>query len=336
MRIVALAMMTCIVSACETGGGGTSGPRVARAPVPAGSPTPIHDPAIIEQDGQYYVFCTGPGIPIWRSRDLRTWRRVGRVYAEDVPAWASERIEGARDVWAPDVRRVGDRLVLTYAVSRFGSKRSVIGAAEIERIDPKDPGAGWRDRGMVVESREGDDFNAIDPNIVETPDGRVFLAYGSSFGGIRLVRLDPRRLRVIEDGGAITIASRSGGRTIEAPFIVERDGLWYLFVSFDACCRGVESTYNVRVGRAERLKGPYVDRDGRAMLEGGGTMILGGGAGMAGPGHCSIIEVGGEVLLAHHYYDMAGGGRPTLGIRRVRFDDDGWVSLGPEMIRRER
>lgn len=328
--VAAAALAGCeALEAVVSPGGGAVEP--APLPPPPGWPSPVHDPTIFAEGDLYWVVATGPGLPVWRSRDLRQWRRAGRIFAADVPEWAAEVIPGATDVWAPDVVRVGERLILTYAVSTFGSRRSAIGAAVNDSFDPRNPAAGWRDLGPIFQSAEGDTYNAIDPQVFVARDGRLMMAFGSMASGILLTQVDPRNLRP-RGGPAVQIAARPSGRPIEAPYLVQRGGWWYLFVSFDACCRGTASTYNLRVGRSANLSGPYIDRDGRPMLEGGGTLLLAGEPPRIGPGHCSVIQHGGQWHLAHHYYDGLASGRPTLSIRPLLWDAEGWPQLGEPLL----
>lgn len=49
-------------------------------------------------------------------------------------------------------------------------------------------------------------------------------------------------------------------------------GYHCLFVSFGARCNGAYDD-NVRVGHSERVTGPYVDQQGKDMLDGGGAQI---------------------------------------------------------------
>ena len=220
--------------------------------------------------------------------------------------------------------------MLAYAASSFGKNESAIGIAVSDSIDPKF--ASWRDLGLVVRSKEADRFNAIDPQVLTMRDGRVFLAFGSMWDGIFLTELNPRTLRVLSDELIGPLAARPDGETVEAAFLVERGKYWYLFVSFDACCRGSKSTYNIRVGRSERLKGPYFDREGVALIEGGGTPVLFGSGTEAGTGHCSVIRDSDGWLLAYHYYDLLAAGRPTLGLRQLLWDNDGWPRVGEPII----
>ena len=124
-------------------------------------------------------------------------------------------------------------------------------------------------------SKDGDDFNAIDPFRIDASDGRAYLAFGSFWSGIKLSELNPETGKLMRaDTPRIALAGREGGGAVEAASILEHDGRFYLFVSFDQCCKGVASTYNIRVGRADKIQGPYRDKDGKAMLEGGGSAVM--------------------------------------------------------------
>src|SRR5207302_6838266 len=106
----------------------------------------------------------------------------------------------------------------------------------------------------------------------------------------------------------------------------------YLFASFDFCCRGVASTYNVRVGRASRITGPYLDRAGIPMLEGGGTLLLSGAGRWKGPGHNAVLHENGRDWIIYHAYDAEDNGAPKLRIKRLGWTADGWpeVAAPPE------
>jgi arabinan endo-1,5-alpha-L-arabinosidase len=196
-------------------------------------------------------------------------------------------------------------------------------------FDPRKPDEGWRDQGLVLKSKDGDDFNAIDPFRVDLEDGRAFLAFGSFWSGIKLVRLDPETGKLIRpDAPRIALASRNGG-AIEAASILEHDGRFFLFVSFDQCCRGVASTYNIRVGRADRIEGPYQDKDGKAMLEGGGSLLLATAGRFIGPGGQEAVRTSRGDMLAYHYYDGDAAGVSKLQFSPLLWTADGWPELGP-------
>jgi arabinan endo-1,5-alpha-L-arabinosidase len=290
-----------------------------------GSIRQARDPVVAEHDGRYYLFTTGNGIPIRVSDDLLEWKPSGLVFF-GLPAWAREHVPGATAIWAPDISHFGGRYHLYFSVSTFGSNVSAIGLATNPTLDPDDPAYAWTDHGIVVASRASGDWNAIDPNIVVTPEGEVWMAFGSFWSGIKMVRIDPETgMRSAEDPTLHAIASRPAHpRAVEAPFVIHRDGRYYLFVSFDHCCRGVESDYNIRVGRADAVTGPYVDRDGTPMLAGGGTLVVAPSERWPGSGHNAILRTGDRDLLVYHGYDASFGGSATLRIEVLGWDDEGW------------
>jgi arabinan endo-1,5-alpha-L-arabinosidase len=160
-------------------------------------------------------------------------------------------------------------------------------------------------------------------------DGGPWLSFGSFWGGIKLVKLDASGARA--DDEVLSLAARPGASgALEAPFIVRRCGYYYLFVSFDSCCRGSESTYNLRVGRAERVTGPYEDRDGVPLMQGGGTLVLGGAGRWRGPGHNAVLFTDTATYNVYHSYDADRNGSSTLRISELVWDEDGWpISGGP-------
>jgi arabinan endo-1,5-alpha-L-arabinosidase len=293
----------------------------------------VHDPAVARQSGTHYLFGTGPGIPIWRSKDLRTWRPNGRVFSDNLPKWAPSTIPGTPFPWAPDVSFFAGRWHVYYAVSTFGAKRSAIGLATSPTLDPNDRRYRWTDRGVVIESNEATDYNAIDPNVFIDTDGRPWLDFGSFNSGIKLVPLDAKTGK--PSSPMLTpIASRlvaSWG--IEAPFVVRRGEYHYLFVSFDNCCRGAQSTYNIRVGRSTALEGPYVDDEDVPLLVGGGKLLLEGRDVRRGPGHNAVLRNGKRLELFFHYYDAADKGASKLGIIPLSWSNDGWPSADWSALR---
>ncbi len=289
----------------------------------------IHDPAIIREGQYYYLFSTGRGIPIHRSTDLVHWERTGRVFDDGGPEWTAEAVPGTTGYWwAPDISFSGGLYRLYYSVSTFGSQRSVIALAVNKTLDPQSPDYKWQDRGPVIESAPGKtDYNAIDADAFTDAQGRQWLIFGSFFGGIKMVRLNPETL-IPADPNIIHIASRGGDNAIEGPCLLYREGFYYLFVSFDLCCRGVESTYKVMVGRSKDVTGPYLDREGRDMREGGGTLLLQSDDEWIGPGHNEVLRDGDKDYIIHHAYDPRNNGRPTLFIRPIVWDKDSWPVPG--------
>ena len=297
-----------------------------------GDISPIHDPAVIRQGGTYHLFASNRFaeklVPMFCSADRRRWTLCGNVF-DAVPAWALQEVPGARGIWAPDIALFRGRYHLYYSVSTFGKNRSVIGLATNRTLDPKSPEYRWVDEGLVVRSTPEDDWNAIDANLALDERGDPWLAWGSFWGGIKMRRLDPRTGKLSESDTTLhALASRRplSPPSIEAPFIVRKDKHFYLFVSFDMCCRGKDSTYRTVVGRAERITGPYIDKDGRPMAQGGGTPLLEGSDAWRGPGHVAVLADADADLLVFHAYD-ATTGRPTLQISTMVWEA-GWPRAG--------
>ena len=108
----------------------------------------VHDPVIIREGDTYYVFSTvGRYVGIKTSKDLKTWKDAGSVFAE-IPAWARQAVPGTEGIWAPDISYVNGEYRLYYSVSTFGSNRSAIGLATSKTLDPKAKGYGWKDQGL--------------------------------------------------------------------------------------------------------------------------------------------------------------------------------------------
>lgn len=297
--------------------------------------SPVHDPCIVKADGIYHVFSTsqssdGIGLIAWRtSRDLMHWELRGSVF-DAIPGWAQQAIPGTRGLWAPDIAYIGGEYRLYYSCSTFGSNRSAIGLAVTSTLDP-DSRAGWQDRGMVIESRRDEDFNAIDPNLIVDRDGRHWLALGSFWSGLKLFPVDAATGKCPPSARKYSLASRpvpeKAPGAIEAPFLIERDGWYYLFASFDYCCRGASSSYYLVVGRSKKITGPYVGRDGKRMLDGYGTLLLQGNRRYRGPGHCAVLRDTDGDHLVYHAYDAEAEGRPVLRISPIAWTPDGWPTV---------
>jgi arabinan endo-1,5-alpha-L-arabinosidase len=295
---------------------------------------PVHDPCIIKQGEWYYIFSTsvktdtGGHIACRRSRDLATWERCGFVFAE-IPAWARQSVPRAKSIWAPDISIYNDTYHLYYSVSSFGSNQSVIGLATNTTLDPQAPGYAWVDRGLVVQSRLRDRYNAIDPNLIADRDGKYWLSWGSFWDGIMMARIDPATgLRLESEKKIHSLAwrpvARGGASEIEAPFIISHGDYYYLFVSFDLCCRGVDSTYFVVCGRSKNITGPYVDVNDRPLTDGGGSIVIQGDARFKGTGHNAVLHEGDRDYLVYHAYDVQHEGTPTLRISPIYWTPDGW------------
>jgi len=289
--------------------------------------TVVHDPAIARTRTGWYVLSTGiedpsgahpGGVLLRSSRDGQHWRLRDTL---PVPAWVTDAVPGVRNIWAPDVSWHGDRWYVYYAASTFGSNNSVIGLMTSPTLDPSSPRYHWTDRGLVTRSRTGDTVNAIDPNLAVDASGRAWLAYGSFWSGITMIRVAlPSGKPVETDPVRYPLVDRHvPPNAVEAPFIIRHGDWYYLFAAFDFCCQGVNSTYRTVVGRARSITGPYVDRTGTSLLAGGGSPFLDARGSMRGPGGASVT---GQTL-AFHYYDAADNGTPHLALGQLLFRH-GW------------
>ncbi len=295
----------------------------------------VHDPVMIKQNRNYYLFCTGRGISVWSSSDMVSWKKENPVF-EKAPEWAVKAVPGFKGhIWAPDIHYHKGRYYLYYSVSAFGKNTSCIGLATNSTLDPGDPEFKWVDHGKVIQSVPGRDlWNAIDPNLAFDEAGTPWLVFGSFWSGMKLVKLGSDLSSVAEPQEWYTVAKRPrdfrtgdpdpGEGAIEAPFIFKKDEQYYLFVSFDFCCRGLKSTYKIMVGKSDKISGPYFDRDGNRLDHGGGTLVLSGNDDWPGVGHNSAYTFDGTDYLIFHGYDANDEGKPKLLIRKIEWDADGW------------
>jgi arabinan endo-1,5-alpha-L-arabinosidase len=297
----------------------------------------IHDPTIAVLENGLVSFATGVEraadggqIRTKTSPDGLVWSESGALPG-GVPQWVTEALGTTPlNLWAPSVFEKNGMHYLYYSGSTFGLNNSVIGVMTNQALDAADPTSGWSDQGMVFRSRPGDDFNAIDPFRIDT-GGRAWLAFGSFWDGIRMIELDAATGLARPGAEPVRLASRGGG-AIEAPAILEHEGSFYLFVSFDKCCAGNASTYRIMVGRAEAVQGPYLDRSGKPMLEGGGTELLRTEGRYRGPGGQEVFLRNGEPWLAWHWYDRDQSGIPKLALSPIAFDADGWPEIQPPQM----
>lgn len=297
-----------------------------------------HDPVMIKENNTYYLFATGQGISVMSSKDMNNWKFEPPVF-EEAPKWAVELIDGYKGhTWAPDVIYHNGLYHIFYSCSAFGKNTSAIGHATTPTLDREDPRFEWTDHGMVIQSVPNrDSWNAIDPNIIIDEKGTPWMSFGSFWDGIKLVRLTGDLNAVAEPQEWYSISRRqrsvnvkaedAGDGAVEAPFIMKHGGYYYLFVSFDYCCRGLQSDYKVAVGRSKNVCGPYLDRDGKSMEHGGGTILVKGNKDWAGIGHCAAYEFDGKSYFIAHAYSVKEDGAPKLIIREIKWTSDGWPDI---------
>lgn len=283
----------------------------------------LADPSIIKaEDGNYYAYGTEDAwgddsesklVPVVRSTNLIDWKFIGEAFQEK-PNW-----KAAGDIWAPDIQFYNGQYLLFYSLSLWGDANPGIGVAVSDS-----PAGPFQDKGKLFTSEEIGVANSIDPFFYVEKD-IPYLVWGS-FHGIYGVELSKDGMEPA--GEKFQLA----GTDYEAPYIIERDGFYYLFVSKGSCCEGADSTYQAAVGRSESFKGPYVDREGKKLLDNGGTMILSSDeeSKFAGPGHNSIIaDNNGEDWIVYHAIEKSdpllwtGASRRPLMIDPIIWED-GW------------
>jgi len=323
MRIFAISLLASLASlSCGTGrtsihpslveerAGSYANPM--RITVPSGNlAESCPDPSIIRGqsagDNNWYLYCTSEFftdhsrlhyMSISKSTDLVNWTYVSDVFAGK-PSWVAS--DGY--LWAPDIEYFNGKYYLYYAASNTRAGGAAIFVATSSTatgpwtasptpvVEPEPvPGHGMRP--------------TIDPAIVQDGDQK-YIFYGSFNGGISA--------RTLSDDG--TISDRGSQVQIalsdryEAPYIVKRNGYFYLFVSAGACCDGALSGYGVYAARSPNVLGPYVDKDGNSLLESriGGTPVLTmNGNRWIGPGHNAVAtDATGTDWMIYHAIDTA-------------------------------
>ncbi len=303
----------------------------------------VHDPALAKEGDTYYLFSTGPGITFYSSKDMKTWKLRGRVFPGE-PSWArgvASRFNG--HIWAPDIVHHEDKYYLYYSVSSFGQNSSAIGVTISRALDPSSPDYKWEDQGIVVRSVPGRDlWNAIDPGVVADGDGTPWMAFGSFWSGVKLVKLSSSWTALAEPQEWHSIAKRersvlvddsvAGPAEIEGPFLFRKGEYYYLFVSWGLCCRGKDSTYRIVVGRSKDVRGPYLDKEGKGMAQGGGTLLLGGNKDWYGRGGNSAYTLDGKDFLVFHAYEAADRGLQKLKIAEMTWDDMQWPVVDERVV----
>jgi arabinan endo-1,5-alpha-L-arabinosidase len=273
----------------------------------------IHDPStVVACDGKLYTYGTGGSSLV--SDDGWTWRS-----GTPLP----------RRGLAPDVIHLGDRYYVYVAANIGAQPKAAVNMIWSKTLDPSSPDYKWEEGGVVASSDGVEDSNAIDPGVFLDPkDGRLWLTYGSYFGYIRLVELDPKtgkRANASEKPRDLAI-------NCEASDMMFHDGWYYLLATHGSCCRGADSGYNIRVGRSKKVTGPFLDADGIDMIQGGGKLLIGSGGRLIGPGHFGLLDLGDGVqkFSMHWEADLDKGGASVLDIRPLLWKD-GWPVAGENL-----
>ncbi len=302
----------------------------------SGGPS-VHDPTVILANGVYYS--ANSGLSLWTrsSTNLTTWTNIKQGLGGANPSWIKTYVsafdQAGGDLWAPDFSYFGGQYHLYYAASTFGSKTSCLGHATRAAMST----GAWADSGGPIicsnspayGSYTNVNWNTIDPAVILDPDGAPWLVFGSGWDGIHIVGLTTAG--AIDGASPITnIARRSGSNVVENSYMVRRCGYYYLFMSWDKCCQGASSTYNIRVGRSTSMTGGFVDKDGVQLLSGGGTKLMGDGNGWVGPGAPNVVFNDARAYIVYHAYDASASGNVfAMHVSDLYFDDAGWPVTTP-------
>jgi arabinan endo-1,5-alpha-L-arabinosidase len=285
---------------------GSSGP-----PALDGEPY-IHDPStIMACDGKFYTFGTGGG----------------GLVSDDGWTWRSGAVRPGGGL-APDAIKIGNRYCVAYASKGGGMSGGHAGAINTmwtKTFDPKSPDFGFHDDSIVVTTDGVEDCDAIDPAFLLDPtNGRLWLTYGTFFGYIRIIELDPKTGKRVPGNQPINIAI-----DMEATAMMYRDGWYYLLGNHGTCCDGANSTYNIRVARSRKVTGPFLDNMSVDALKGGGKLVVAASGRFVGPGHFGLLDLGDGVqkFSCHYEADLDRGGRSVLDIRPLLWED-GWPIAG--------
>jgi hypothetical protein len=291
----------------------------------------IHDPsAVIECEGLYYVFGTGQGIISKFSADGVYWVTGPSVFANP-PSWTTSAVSGfTGDFWAPDISYFNGQYHLHYAVSTFGSNISAIGLATNPTLNPNDPNYLWTDQGAVIQSTNTSSYNCIDPSVTFDASSNLWMSFGSFWTGIKLVQLNATTGKLSTTNQmlySLATDDAASGDPIEGSYLYRYSNYYYLFVNWGTCCDGIQSTYNIRVGRSTNITGPFLDQNGVNMLSSGGTLFLQTTGKYIAPGQVGIINENGAMYFGYHYLDADADGAPTFDLEPLSWTSDGWPAF---------
>jgi arabinan endo-1,5-alpha-L-arabinosidase len=274
----------------------------------------VHDPSMIKKGNEYFVFSTHNNIEIRKSKDRVNFEKIGSA----VPWMRST------DVWAPDVYFNGNEYWLYYSTSTFGTQNSCIYMATSKNL------ISWSNKGKIICSRKGSEYNAIDPNIVKDLNGELWLNFGSFYGGIYIVELTSTG-KIKSGSIPKLLARRSIPDAMEGPFIYVHNKMYYLFMSWGNCCVSKDNIkekskepYHIKVCRSKSITGPYTEPSGKKCTDGGGLEILKGQKGIWGVGGQGVYKDGDKDVLYYHYYDANDNYSSKLGINYLTWDNNGW------------
>lgn len=289
-----------------------------------------HDPSTLVKDGsRYYYFSTGSSAtsPILSrtSTNLSSWSSGSTVFSTK-PAWTTTAVPNASNFWAPEISYFAGQYHLYYSVSSFGTQVSAIGMATSPTLNTASPNYAWTDQGPVIQSQAGSSYNTIDPAVFRDTNGAMYMTFGSFWNGIYQVQLNPATGKRLNETASPRRLAATPSTQIEAPLLTKHAQFYYLFVNWGLCCQGVNSTYNIRVGRSTSPTGPFTDQNGIDMVSGGGSLFLGTSGNIIGPGQIGVFSENDTDYFSYHFYNGASNGAPTYNLQRLYWTLSGWPS----------
>ena len=302
---------------------------------------PGHDPSMVRFEDGYALMSTNNNLQLWTSEDAYTWQNHKSTVSK-IPQWAYTYAPTTEGIWAPDVYYMNGEYRVYYCVSVFGKRTSAIGYQSTKSIMPGTTGYGWTDHGHVFHTVASDKYNAIDADVVRDTEGNYWMAFGSFGLGIQLIKLDAKTgYQASDDKTVYNIArrtSKASNGAEEGPSLIEHGGKYFLFTAWDICCQQganiEQTTYKTAYGRADKVTGPYKDRAGYDMANGGGTILMERYGRYVGPGGGEAFQDLNRVRFVHHYYDLNGDKYNHIHIRDVVFTDDNWAEMGQPFLGR--
>jgi len=277
--------------------------------------TSLPDPTIIKaQDGYFYLYATEDvrNVPIYKSKDLVAWEFTGTAFNNDT----RPDFEPKGGIWAPDINYINGKYVLYYSMSVWGGEWTCgIGAAVADK-----PAGPFTSVGKLFRSNEIGVQNSIDQFYIEE-NGKKYLFWGS-FSGIYAIELADDGLSVKQGAEKTQIA----GTAFEGVYIHKKGDDYFLFASVGSCCEGINSTYKLVVGKSKSLFGPYVDKEGKDMMQNGYSMVINSNARFVGNGHCSeiVADSEGNDWIFYHGIDKNNPKGRVLLLDQIKWDNEGW------------
>lgn len=315
--------------------------KTEKYPLPNQGHLNVHDPNIVQYDNNFYLFKGGIQVPVFKSSSLSgPWTKFGEVLAGPTVIEKQNRTRP----WAPTTVEWKGKFYCFYTVSQNGVRNSAIGVASTDSIDS----GSWADHGGLIYTEKGPlshvwpyaVSNAIDASfIVDQQTGQPYLMYGSYWHGIFQVPLADDLLSVKNpdspDAKNLVFLPKGKPKPVEGSFMSYKEPYYYLWFSHGQCCHfgkgfpAMGQEYGIRVGRSKDVRGPFVDKYGTQLTEGGGTTVYGSNHGIVyAPGGLGVLPANSTDpdILYYHYLNTSVGflhSDSTLGWNYLEYED-GW------------